>query len=144
MSHTWTKKGNFSITARAKNVIGNEGGWTPPFVITVLAPDLDVGVIKGGFFRANVAIKNIGEAEATNVSWNLTVTGDTVFLGKESSGIIDSIPAGEEVKVQSNIIIGFGKAQFLVQSEEIYGSWDLRQQGGKLFLIYVLVNVGGK
>lgn len=143
VSHTWLTKGNFSITAKAKNVIGNEGGWSIPFCITVLAPDIQIKMITGGFLRANIAIENKGGAEATNVSWNLTVNGNAVFIGKETKGIIPSILAGEEVKVKSNLIIGFGKAQFIVNSAEPYGSWDIRQQGGKLFLFYVLVNIGG-
>ena len=143
VSHACFKKGNISITAKAKNTIGCEGGWSFPFSVTVLAPTIDVGVIKGGFFRANVIIKNKGGAEATNVSWNISVNCDALICGKETSGLIPSIPAGGEVKVESKLIMGFGKTQFIAYSEEPYGSLDQRKQGGKLFLIYVLVNIGG-
>jgi hypothetical protein len=124
--------------------MGSEGGWSLPFLISVLAPNIDIGVITGGFLRVSLAIKNKGGAEATDVSWNLTVEGNSIILGKETSGVIPSIPAGGEVKVQSKLIMGFGKAQFKVNSNEPYGSWDIRQQGGKLFLFYVFVNIGGK
>lgn len=144
VSHAWFDKGNFTITARAKNAMGGEGGWSLPFLINVLAPKIDIGVITGGFLRVSLAIKNKGGAEATDVSWNLTVNGNSIILGKETSGVIPSIPAGGEVKVQSKLIMGFGKAQFLVNCNEPYGSWDIRQQGGKLFLFYVMVNIGGK
>jgi serine protease AprX len=143
VSHAWFTKGNFSITAKAKNALGNEGGWSIPCIITVLAPDIEIEMITGGFFRANVAIKNKGGADATNISWNLTVSGNAVFLGKETNGVIESLSAGEVVKVKSNIIIGLGKTQFIANSIEPYGSWDIRQQGGKLFLFYVMVNIGG-
>jgi len=143
VSHACFKKGNITIAAKAKNTIGCEGGWSLPFCVTVFAPTIDVGVIKGGFFRANVIIKNKGGAEATNVSWNISVNCDALICGKETSGLIPSIPAGGEVKVESKLIMGLGKTQFIAYSEEPYGSLDQRKQGGKLFLIYVLVNIGG-
>ena len=143
VSHAWLKKGNFTISARAKNTLGAEGDWSTPFVITILAPEIDIGLITGGFLRANVVIKNKGFAEATNVSWNLSLNCTGLICGKETSGIIQSIPAGGQVKVNSKIIMGFGKTQFFVYGQEPFGSKDLRYQGGKLLLFYVKVNFGG-
>jgi len=143
VSHAWFDKGNFTVTAKAKNELGGEGGWSLPFSIKVLAPDIEIGVIKGGFLRASVYIKNEGKAEATNVSWNLTVNCNALICGKETNGIIPSIPPGDSVKVNSKIIMGFGNTQFMAFGEEYYGSSGIRQQGGKLFLFYVKVNIGG-
>jgi hypothetical protein len=143
ISHTWFTKGNFSITAKAKNTIGSEGGWSIPFYITVLAPDIQIKMITGSFLKANIAITNEGGAEATNISWNLTVNCSFIICGKQSSGILPCILPVEEVKVKSNIIIGFGKTQFIVNAMEPYGSWDTRKQSGNLFLLYVKVNIGG-
>jgi len=144
LSHAWFDKDNFTISAKAKNALGAEGSWSTPFTITILAPEIDIGLIVGGFLKANVVIKNIGGTEATNVSWSISLncTGG-LFCGKESNGIIQSIPAGEGVKVKSDLIIGFGNTQFMARGEEPYGSIDYRQQGGKLFLFYVKVNIGG-
>ena len=143
LSHAWFDKDNFTLKAKAKNALGAEGGWSTPFIITVFAPEIDIGVITGGFLRANVIIKNKGGAEATNVSWNLSLNCDSLVCGRISNGIIESIPAGESVKVRSDLIIGFGGTQFLVSGQEPFGSIDYRQQSGKLYLFYVKVNVGG-
>jgi len=143
ISHAWLKKDNHTIIARAKNTIGAEGGWSTPHIITIFAPELDIGLITGGFFKANVVIINKGHAEATNVSWSLKVNCTALICGQESNGTIKSIPAGERIQVKSDLIMGFGKTQFLVSGQEPYGSKDLRLQGGKLFLFYVKVNFGG-
>lgn len=143
LSHAWFEEDNFTISAKAKNTLGAEGGWSTPFIITVLAPELNIGLITGGLFRANIAIKNVGGAEATNVNWSLSLNCNSLVCGKISSGTIQSIPPGEVARVKSDLIIGFGSAQFLVSGEEPYGSIDYRQQGGKLYLFYVKVNFGG-
>jgi hypothetical protein len=143
VSHTWLEKGNHSIKAKAKNTFGTESGWSEPFLITILAPELDIGIITGGYWRVKVVIKNIGGAEVTNVTWNLSLEGGFIFLGKKTTGTIPSIPAGGEVKVKSKIIIGFGETKFVVNTEEPYGSTDFKHRGGKVFGIYIHVNFGG-
>ena len=144
VSHAWFDKGNFSVIAKAKNELGSEGGFSLPFYIDVLAPDIQIQMITGGFLRASVSIKNNGGAEATNVSWNLTVNCNALICGKETSDIIPSILPGDTVKVKSKIIMGLGNTQFMACSGEPFGSSCIRQQGGKLFLFYVKVNIGGK
>ena len=87
--------------------------------------------------------KNKGAAEATNISWNISVDCDSLICGRITSGVINSIPAGGMIKVDSKIILGFGSTQFTVNGGEPYGSKDFRKQGGKLYLFYVKVNPGG-
>ncbi|MCU0850413.1 MAG: choice-of-anchor J domain-containing protein [Candidatus Thermoplasmatota archaeon] len=64
--------------------------------------------IKGGF-GVSAEIKNIGTTELTDVAWSITVDGNLIFVGKDKTGTIPSIPAGESVTVK-DIVVGFGKA----------------------------------
>jgi hypothetical protein len=142
-SHAWTKGGDFAITAKVKNSQGSEGGWSMPHYVTVLAPELDIDIIRGGFFRARAAIKNIGGADATNVEWNMVFHGGLILLGKSTTGVIDIIPAGGQETIESNRIIGFGPTICFVNTEEGWGSTDDRDQSGFLLGIYVRIKPGG-
>jgi hypothetical protein len=143
ISHIWLVRGNVSIQVKAKNTYGTESVWSEPYLITILAPVLEVGMTTGGFLRASGVIKNVGNGIANNVNWTLSLNGGLILIGKESTGFIESIPIDGEVSFKSNIIIGFGETEFLVTAEEPYGSIDDRKQGGKLLGIFVIVNFGG-
>jgi photosystem II stability/assembly factor-like uncharacterized protein len=68
-------------------------------------PDINV-TITGGF-GISLAIKNLGSLDLTNVSWNLTLKGGIILLGKQKSGITN-VKAGSEVILKS-LVFGFGK-----------------------------------
>jgi hypothetical protein len=137
--HTWLEEGNHSIKAKAKNSFGIESGWSKSFLIKILAPKIDISSISGGFGRAKMVINNIGEAEAYDIDWNITLNGGFILLGKESSGTIDSIPANGSVTIYSRLIIGFGETKFIATAQEPFESSDSRIQNGKIFGIYLKV-----
>lgn len=141
--HTWMIGGNLTIKAKAKNTYGIEGIWSEPFPIIINAPQLEVGMTKGGFLGVTGFIKNVGGAEAKYVNWSITLDGGFILFGKESTGTIQTIPAGEEVSFKSNLILGLGKTRVTVNAEEQFGSSDDREQGGKMLGIYIIVNYGG-
>jgi hypothetical protein len=142
-SHTWLAKDNYSLKAKAKNTLDMEGGYSSPYYVNIAASKVDCGMTTGGFLFAKVTIHNIGLADAYDVNWTLTLDGGWIFLGKQSSGTIDQIPANESVTVNSNLIVGIGDTTFTVTASEPFGSTDFRSQGGKLWGIYVHVNLGG-
>ncbi len=143
VSHIWLVRGNASIQAKAKNTYGTESVWSEPLLITILAPELEVGMTRGGFLGVKGVIKNIGNGIANDVNWSITLNGGFILFGKESTGSIESIPVGGEISFKSNLIIGLGKTEFLVTGEEPFGSLDDRKQGGKMLGIYIIVNFGG-
>ncbi|KYK23584.1 hypothetical protein AYK21_02305 [Thermoplasmatales archaeon SG8-52-2] len=138
ISHTWEESGEYDITAKAKDS-NYESEWSDPFTIEIL-PLLEIQTINGGFFRVKAILKNNGDEELSCVKWNINLEGGT-FIGKDSSGEID-IPAGEEITIQSNIIIGLGDTEITVTAE-VPESSDLENKGGFIYLIYVHVNFGG-
>lgn len=139
-SHVWADEGDFEIIAKAKDIDNVESAWSPPHSIHIDAPLLDIGTISGGLFRVKAVIKNNGGAEATDVEWKINLDGGA-FIGKETTGI-ESIPANEEITVNSKLIIGLGPTTVTVTAENPEIS-DKRSQGGFVFLFYIQVNPGG-
>jgi hypothetical protein len=143
VSHTWLEKGNHSVVAKAKNTFGTESPWSTPFEFIVNAPELEITIIKGGILKATVNIKNKGKTDATDVAWSLNIQGGFILLGRETTGNVTLIPAGEVVQVESNVIVGLAEPQFIASVEESFGSTDTVQRGGQVFFIFIKVNFGG-
>jgi len=143
LSHIWLIGGNLTIKAKAKNTYGIEGAWSKQFPITIHAPKLEIGMTKGGFLGVKGFIRNTGGADAKCVNWSISLNGGLILFGKESTGSLPTIPAGEEISFKSNLILGIGKTRVTVTAEEPYGSCDERQQGGRMLGIFIIVNIGG-
>jgi len=145
-SHFWDYAGNFEIRVKAKDDNGSiETDWSTPLSIHIVGgPELEIDMIKGGLFKVNTKIKNIGELPAENISWTIHLDGGTLILDGENSGVIDNIPAGGEVSISSKMIIGFGKTRVYVTAEIDDGPSDSRNQGAKVLLFYIKVNIGGE
>ncbi|MCK4333060.1 MAG: PKD domain-containing protein, partial [Thermoplasmatales archaeon] len=142
-SHIWADPGEYDVRVKAKDVNGGESSWSDPVSIHILqAPIVDIGVISGGLLKISTLIKNKGEVESTGVQWSITLDGGMILLGKESNGEIPSIPAGENVTITSDIILGFGETEVTVTAEIQEGT-DTRSQGGKVFLFFIYINPGG-
>jgi hypothetical protein len=72
---------------------------------------LEIGEITGGIGKINAEITNVGDADATDVTWEITVNGG--LLGRinvTTSGSISNLPVGETVTVTTDgFILGLGK-----------------------------------
>lgn len=78
-------------------------------------PELEIGPITGGF-GVKASVKNTGDADATNVVWNISLDGKLVFVGKESSGTITTLGAAGETPIKAGFILGFGKTNIVVSA----------------------------
>jgi hypothetical protein len=105
-------------------------------------PVLDIENIRGGFLKVTSKIANSGIAEADDISWTITLDGGFILLGKETTGEIDTIAAGEEQAISSKTIIGFGASTVTVKVDIPEGSTD-RGQGANMFFFFISVNPGG-
>ena len=94
----------------------------------------------GGFFKAKAIIKNNGDETASNVKWTMSLDGGAM-IGSESNGEVN-IPAGEEVTVESGLILGFGRTKITVTAEYPVCS-DEKNNGGFIYIFYVHVNFAG-
>lgn len=135
LGHTWSEEGNYSITAKAKNSLGSEGSWSEPFPITIIAPQLEIGLLTGGLFKVKTVVKNTGAIDVMNVQWNITLEGGA-FIGKQTGGSLLSIFAGGERTISSGFIIGFGKTVITITAAYEYGSTS-KTQNATILLFYI-------
>ncbi|UCF11765.1 MAG: hypothetical protein JSW06_06855 [Thermoplasmatales archaeon] len=142
VTHQWTNLGDYEIKAKAKDINGARGLWSEPYPMHIGMPSLDIDPITGGLLNVDTIIKNIGDAEATDVQWRITLIGGLILLGGETSGEIAYIPPGGEETINSNLIIGFGKTLVSTTVEIPEGS-DTRQQTGNVFLFFIKISPGG-
>jgi hypothetical protein len=79
-----------------------------PVSVVSAQPILSIGNITGGIGVKSV-IKNVGSATATNVEWNITFTGGTIWYptNRITTGTIASLVAAESVPIKS-FVLGFG------------------------------------
>ena len=84
--------------------IENEKNCT--FTIEQPSSGIRIKSISGGFGVSTV-IENIGSIDAIDVEWSITLSNGFILLGSDTTGVIN-VPAGEEVIVYSNSILGFG------------------------------------
>jgi len=105
--------------------------------------ELSLNFIRGGLFKFSGGIKNIGKHTAFNVQWNITVEG-FVLVGKESLGIIPKpLLVGEETKVSSNFVLGFGKIMITVAAWADNAPLVSKSTSGFLLLFFIRINPGG-
>jgi hypothetical protein len=77
--------------------------------------DLKIDSIKGGF-GVSAIIKNIGDGDATNVAWNITLDGKLVFVGKEKIGSLTNLAAANNATIKTGFIFGIGKTNIVVKA----------------------------
>lgn len=100
-------------------------------------PEIQIEEITGGFGVSTI-IKNVGDANATDVNWNITLDGGLIFLGKETTGTIANIPAGNETSIKSSLIFGIGKSTITVYAECAEGASDKGTASGLVIACFVL------
>jgi outer membrane protein assembly factor BamB len=140
--YTWTTAGTFEVRVKAKDVKDSESNWSEPHNITIVNIPLPrIVSVNGGFLKIKALIKNIGDLDANNVNWSISLKGGA-FIGRKTEGSVLNIQAGESITISSNLIVGIG--QTLVTFDVwIPESSDTREQSGFVFLFYVKVNPGG-
>jgi hypothetical protein len=141
--HVWNEEGDYEIKVLARDINGSESGWSDPHSIYILkAPYVRLHKISGGFFTVNGLIRNLGEVEAINVEWSLDINGGTILFGRESNGVIASIPPYGEVTFESKPIIGFGKVTVKAQAK-IPENTGEKINTGFVYLFFIQVNPSG-
>jgi hypothetical protein len=65
------------------------------------------------------------------------------FIGSDSSGTTASILPGNEIEINSGLIIGLGATSILVTADVDEGVSDSREQTGTILLFFILINPGG-
>jgi hypothetical protein len=119
-SHRWVKPGDYDICVKAKDEFGNVSSWSEPLTIAIHGPALEITTIQSGIFHlfAIGEIKNVGDREATNVNYTISLNGGIIFFPKDDykRGTIDRIGVDESVSVRT-FVFGFFKTDITVKAE---------------------------
>lgn len=111
--HTWTVNGTYDVKVKAKDDLNAESNWSDPLTITIVGkPCIEIGKITGGF-GLHAELKNIGVIDASEVQWNISFQG-LVFIGKEKTGIVETITPGSFSTAKTGFILGIGKVNVTI------------------------------
>ena len=142
-THAWNDSGDFDIKVKAKDINEGESDWSEPYTIHILKePHMKIGQVLGGIFKVTAKIKNIGELEATNVQWSITIDGGIILHGKKTTGTIQNIPPRSNATVNSKLILGFGDIK-VTTIAEIEENIDEKTNNGFAYLLYIQINPSG-
>jgi parallel beta-helix repeat protein len=95
---------------------------------------------RGGLFKCSGILKNIGNTTAFNVQWNIGIDGGIILIGRDSSGIISKpLLAGEEIKVSTNLILGFGSIILTIAVWADNAPFVNKSTPGKVLLFFVII-----
>jgi hypothetical protein len=103
-------------------------------------PSIEIGAITGSI-GVSAVIKNNGNADAHNVTWEIYITGGIFkLIYKSYGGLLPSIGSSSEETVTSRRFIGFGKIEITVSAscEEVPIPVE-KKVSGSIFLIWVKV-----
>lgn len=108
-SHSWDEGGIYEVTVKAKDEWDAESSFSEPLEVTIREPALEIESITGGK-GVTVAIKNIGNGDATDITWSIKIIGGLTLFENQANGTIDTIAAGdtEEVTFTGESPFGIG------------------------------------
>ncbi|EMR75386.1 parallel beta-helix repeat (two copies) [Thermoplasmatales archaeon SCGC AB-540-F20] len=126
------------------NISGGDNQDRYPLMEPYSMTELSLNFIRGGLFRFSGDIKNIGNNTAFNVQWKITLDEGFILLGKKSSGTIPKpLIVGEETKVSSKLILGFGPITITVAVWADNAPYVTKSTTGFLLLFFIHINPGG-
>jgi outer membrane protein assembly factor BamB len=136
-THVYQTAGQFAITLTITDALSyTASGISTATIIPLPQPELVIRNITGGF-GINAVIQNIGDADATNVSWNITLKGGFIFLGNRTAARVTRIQPGQDVSLKSSLIIGLGRSTITVFATCNEGVSTKKETYGFVILIFV-------
>jgi len=133
-THAWSEEGTYLVKVKAKDENGAETDWSAihPIAITS-APHFTIEKFKGGI-GVSAVLKNIGDDPLTNIVWSIDLQG------KHVTGKISGLAPGEQIKIKTGLILGFGKTDIVATAHCDEGA-TYTKNGTAFLLIFFVVGV---
>lgn len=132
-THEYDAPGEYNVTLTVLDAINDVAyDYTTVSVSEVLEPELSIGKISGGL-GISVYIRNIGDADATDIQWSITLTG--FVFPKEKNGSIEKLEKSDQTKIKTGIF-GFGKINITINATCAEGSTAEKTATGTAFMIF--------
>jgi hypothetical protein len=102
----------------------------------VPTPNVQIGTVAGGIGKVTMEVKNIGDADATNVAWSISVKGGILNrINVTTTSNITTLAANGTVTVQTDkFIFGLGKLTIELTADPVIAS-----KTGKQFLFFTKI-----
>ena len=136
--HTYAYPGMYEVKARAKDIHNAMSEWSGLLLISIQGPEIMIDALHGGL-NLTVTLQNTGVIDASNVEWMITLSGGLIFYGKEKSGTLDCLQAGETQSVHS-FVIGFGKTRITVHASCEEGGF-VEKTASAVIILFLVVGV---
>ncbi|MBN1281189.1 MAG: PQQ-dependent sugar dehydrogenase [Candidatus Thermoplasmatota archaeon] len=106
-----------------------------------MSSTLDIEVITGGI-GVQAVLFNTGTQNLTNISWDITLTGGLVLLGKTANGKINLLRPGRTTTIEIPLLVGFGKPVIRVTATAAEGDAEERTRTARLTGVWVTILPG--
>jgi hypothetical protein len=139
--HTWASAGTYNVKVKAKDPSDYESSWSSGLIVTITesSPNLSIGSISGGLLGISTEISNNGDASATNVNWNISISGGLLFSGQTQTGTLTTLNVDASEIIQDTPIIGFGTVTITVKVSADGVPEITKTADGFVFFIFVVV-----
>jgi len=148
INHSWIAKGSYLVKVKAKDEFDEESDWTT-FEINILATELDISDIRGGFGVVSIDIKNIGDNTAEGIKSVINVQGglfSKINLTHVCKGCVDcgtTLGSGAtktESTRESGLIFGFGKVEISVSAWATNADKVEVSTSGYVIGLFIIIN----
>jgi len=107
----------------------------------LLTSAIQVEVITGGF-GIDAIIRNQGIVNLTEITWQISLDGGLVLLGKNAEGTISLLRPGRTQTITVPLVFGFGKTEVSVTVNASDGDEDIKTSGARLCGVFVCLIPG--
>lgn len=131
-THTYTNAGIYTVTLTVTDADQNSA--TDSATATIIKapePEIVIGKISGGK-GISVIVQNIGDADATKVTWSINLSGGIILKGKTQTGNILQLNVGDNRTITSSVL-GFGSVTIKVTAAD-----KVKEAKGFVLLFFVL------
>ncbi|KON27466.1 hypothetical protein AC481_04865 [miscellaneous Crenarchaeota group archaeon SMTZ-80] len=140
-SHSWETGGDFEIRVKAKDKYDAESDWSEPLIVDIVGAELEIGIISGDIGAISTKIRNIGEIDATDIDWSITIEGGILgLIDILTEGTVESLVVGEETSIKTDkMIFGLGKVQITVEASGEGIQTASKTADGFVFLVFITI-----